>query len=96
MGQAERTFGLRDAAGRQAAGCAAKGFFMTFLTGKLSAHPSPLSDILADFRDDDSGATVIEYALIVALIFLAIVAAVTNYTNSTSQMYNDISTNLTN
>ncbi len=68
---------------------------MNVLTGKLSAQPSRLSDRVADFRNDESGATAIEYSLIVALIFLVIVAAVTNYTNSTSEMYEDISTNLT-
>ncbi len=68
---------------------------MTFTTEKLSAQPSRISNMVADFRDDDSGATAIEYSLIVALIFLVIVAAVTNYTNSTSEMYDDISANLT-
>lgn len=43
------------------------------------------------FAADEAGATAIEYALIVALIFLAIVTAVTNYTNSTQNMYNTIS-----
>ncbi len=69
---------------------------MTVLTGKLSPQPSRLSDMVADFRNDENGATAIEYSLIVALIFLVIVAAVTNYTNSTSEMYDDISANLTN
>jgi len=96
MGQAERTFGIRDAAGRQASGRAAKGFFMTFMTGKPSAQPRRLSDLVADFRDDESGSTAIEYSLIVGLIFLVIVAAVTNFANTTSDMYDDISTNLAN
>jgi pilus assembly protein Flp/PilA len=96
MGQAERTFGIRDAAGRQASGRAAKGFFMTFMTGKLSAQPCRLSDRIADFCDDESGSTAIEYSLIVGMIFLVIVAAVTNMANSTSVMYDDISTNLAN
>ncbi len=96
MGQAERTFGIRDAAGRQASGRAAKGFFMTFMTGKLSAQPCRLPDRIADFCDDESGSTAIEYSLIVALIFLVIAAAVTNFANTTSDMYDDISTNLVN
>jgi|FLYL01.1.fsa_nt_gi pilus assembly protein Flp/PilA len=40
---------------------------------------------------DESGATAIEYGLIVALIFLAVVAAVSNYTNTTANMYGNIS-----
>ncbi|MBB5517886.1 Flp family type IVb pilin [Amphiplicatus metriothermophilus] len=43
------------------------------------------------FAADESGATAIEYGLIVALIFLAVVAAITNYTDSTRNMYNTIS-----
>lgn len=42
------------------------------------------------FVSDESGATAIEYSLIVALIFLAIVAAVTSYSQSTSDMYGTI------
>ena len=38
----------------------------------------------------ERGATAIEYSLIVSLIFLAIVAAVRNYTASTSDMYSTI------
>lgn len=38
----------------------------------------------------ERGATAIEYSLIVSLIFLAIVAAVRNYTASTSDMYSAI------
>lgn len=49
---------------------------------------------LGAFRDDESGATAIEYGLIVALIFLAIVSAISNYTQSTSAMYEEISTTL--
>jgi pilus assembly protein Flp/PilA len=69
---------------------------MTVLTGKLSAQPSCISDMVADFCNDESGSTAIEYSLIVALIFLAIVAAVTNFADSTSEMYDDISSNLVN
>ncbi len=42
------------------------------------------------FAADASGATAIEYGLIVALLFLAIVGAVTNYTENTSDMYFEI------
>ncbi len=54
-----------------------------------------LSQLAATFRQDEDGATAIEYSLIVALIFLAIIGAVNSYTNSTSEMYNEISTTLT-
>lgn len=43
------------------------------------------------FAHDERGATAIEYSLIVALIFLAIVGAVRAYVNSTSEMYSEIS-----
>jgi len=42
------------------------------------------------FIEDESGATSIEYGLIVAMIFLAIVSAVTTMTESTTDMYNEI------
>lgn len=56
-----------------------------------SAHWNRL---YSDFARDESGATVIEYALIVSLIFLAIVAAVNNYAASTQDMYSTISSSL--
>ncbi len=46
------------------------------------------------FGKDTSGATAIEYGLIVALIFLAIVGAIRSYTQSTSDMYNEVTTTL--
>lgn len=49
---------------------------------------------LGAFSADESGATAIEYGLIVALIFIAIVAAINNYTDSTSAMYDRISETL--
>jgi len=46
---------------------------------------------LRAFDDDESGATAIEYSLIVALIFLAVSGAIKQFTNSTSDMYSEIS-----
>ena len=46
------------------------------------------------FAVDERGATAIEYGLIVALIFLAIIGAVNNFTQETSNMYSDISSAL--
>lgn len=48
------------------------------------------------FLADESGATAIEYGLIVALIFLAIVGAVRNFTSTTSVMYSEIGSALQN
>ena len=45
---------------------------------------------LRRFAADENGATAIEYSLIVALIFLAIVISVNNFANSTSEMYSTI------
>lgn len=49
---------------------------------------------LARFRKDEVGATAIEYSLIIALVFLAIVGAVRNYATSTNVMYSEISSTL--
>ncbi|WDI30494.1 Flp family type IVb pilin [Hyphococcus flavus] len=46
--------------------------------------------LVAAFHHDEDGATAIEYGLIVALIFLAVVGAIRSYTNTTSGMYNQI------
>lgn len=53
-----------------------------------------LARVLRRFARDESGATAIEYSLIVALIFLAIVSAVKGYTSSTSDMYSEITSTL--
>lgn len=45
---------------------------------------------LRRFARDESGATAIEYSLIVGLIFLAIAAAVNSFASSTSDMYGTI------
>lgn len=55
-----------------------------------------LRRLVNEFRDDESGATAIEYGLIVSLIFLAVVASVRAFTDSTSDMYADIRSALTN
>lgn len=46
------------------------------------------------FLFDESGATAIEYALVAGLVFLAIVASVTNFALSVNKMYNNISGNM--
>ncbi len=52
------------------------------------------ASIFSRFAADDSGATAIEYSLIVALIFVAIIAAVNSFADSTNDMYSEISSAL--
>ena len=52
--------------------------------------------MIKQFARNEDGATAIEYSLIVALIFLAIVGAVKEFRNSTSEMYSEISDAVTN
>jgi pilus assembly protein Flp/PilA len=42
------------------------------------------------FLKKEDGPTAVEYAVMLALILVAILAAVTNIGNTTSDMYNDI------
>ena len=46
------------------------------------------------FWRNESGATVIEYGLICSLLFLAIVAAVTDFASKSSIMYGHIAANM--
>ena len=46
------------------------------------------------FSQDESGATAVEYGLIVALIFLAIVSAVKSFGTTTNDMYTGIETEI--
>ena len=50
--------------------------------------------ILIHFLKDEEGATAIEYALITALIGIAIVAALTGLGSSISNLFGNISTSL--
>ncbi len=68
---------------------------MTEMTAKLSIRRRQFATLTADFRRDENGATAIEYGLIAALIFLAIAASIRNFTGSTSEMYDEIATTLT-
>ena len=47
--------------------------------------------LLGAFAADESGATAIEYGLIVALIFLAILTSVNTFASNTNIMYSEIS-----
>lgn len=44
--------------------------------------------LLARFLADDSGATAIEYGLIISLIFLVILSSVTAFGNRASEIFN--------
>lgn len=79
-----------DAASRSAVGGAAKGLVVMVLDKTFSTLRRRLSACVNSFRDDESGATSIEYGLIVSLIFLAIIASVRAFTNTTSEMYGTI------
>ncbi len=47
---------------------------------------------LFKLRQDERGATAVEYGLILALIFLAVVGAVSTFASTTTTMWNDVST----
>ena len=50
--------------------------------------------VIKAFRNDESGATTVEYGLILALMFLAIIGAVKNFGSSTNAMYDKIETTM--
>ncbi len=68
---------------------------MTAVRAKFTASRHCLSRLAVAFRDDEGGASAIEYTLIAGLIFLAIVAAVNSYANTTSDVYGEIDSSLT-
>jgi pilus assembly protein Flp/PilA len=47
---------------------------------------------LFDLRKDERGATAVEYGLILALVFLAMVGAVSLFASTTTTMWNDVAT----
>ncbi|MEO1137353.1 MAG: Flp family type IVb pilin, partial [Pseudomonadota bacterium] len=96
MGQARRAHVDEHAAGGQAASGAIEGFVVMSVKAMTDSKQRNLAALVGRFRDDEEGATAIEYSLIVGLIFLAIVAAVRSYTDSTSEMYQEIEDTLEN
>lgn len=46
--------------------------------------------LFSRFMRDEQGSTAIEYGLIVSLIFLAIMAAVRDFTDANNEVYSDI------
>jgi pilus assembly protein Flp/PilA len=82
MGKAYETVRLSDAAGGRAFGGV--------------AVRSDLTSVLKGFCADESGATAIEYGLIVSCIFLAVVTAVSFFADSNTAMYAKITTAVAN
>jgi pilus assembly protein Flp/PilA len=62
---------------------------MTFGGKKLKA-----AAMCRQYLDDESGATAIEYGLIVALIFLGIIAGVRSFSNENTNMYMEVQSTL--
>jgi pilus assembly protein Flp/PilA len=50
----------------------------------------PMRKLLKAIASDISGATAVEYGLILAMVFLAMLAAVQNFGNSSISMWNSI------
>ncbi len=50
----------------------------------------PMRNLIKRIASDISGATAVEYGLILALIFLAMVAAVQNFGNETISMWSRV------
>lgn len=46
--------------------------------------------LIKKFQRDEGGATAIEYSLITAMIFLAVVGAIKHYVDTTSGLYSEI------
>jgi len=57
---------------------------------------TPVYRLLRSLKRDEKAATAVEYGLIIALIFLAIVAAVDNVAKRTIKMWNNVSTEVSN
>ncbi|HEX7853108.1 MAG TPA: Flp family type IVb pilin [Sphingobium sp.] len=47
--------------------------------------------LFSSLRRDEKGATAVEYGLILAMVFLAIIAAVNNVADKTNGMWNKVS-----
>lgn len=57
---------------------------------------SKTQEVAARFLRDRSGATVVEYGLICALIFLAVVGAIKGFGNAMMNLYTNFSTTINN
>ncbi|WP_345719124.1 Flp family type IVb pilin [Qipengyuania psychrotolerans] len=61
---------------------------------ELTLGATQVVKFLKKLGRDDSGATAVEYGLIVALIFLAMIGAVNSFAGTTIAMWNTISTTI--
>ncbi len=50
----------------------------------------PMRNLIKRLASDISGATAVEYGLILAMVFLAMLAAIQNFGNSTISMWNKV------
>lgn len=66
--------------------------FAAYIAGKCRR----LERLTEEFRNDEEGATAIEYGLIVSLIFVVIIAAVKNVAATNSANYNTVTTSIQN
>ena len=82
MGEAQQAQRLPHASGGRAAGGLASRLYLR------GAHA------LTRLARDQSGATAVEYGLIVALIFLAIIGGLSTFATNETAMYNHISTTI--
>ena len=64
------------------------------MAAKIANGRRHLERLTEEFRNDEEGATAIEYGLIVSLIFIVIVAAVKNVAATNSANYDTISTTI--
>ncbi len=81
MGETREAQRLSDAAGGRAA-------------GGVASRPALIRDLTARLARDDSGATAIEYGLIIAFMFLAIVGGLSAFATNENAMYTRISSTI--
>ena len=67
---------------------------MMCVSEKTNGESRCLRQLVQDFQSDESGATAIEYCLIVSLIFLAVMAGVNAVATSNSENYSVITSTL--
>ncbi len=54
----------------------------------------PMRNLFKRIASDISGATAVEYGLILALIFLAMLAAVQNFGSKSTEMWNNVASRI--
>jgi len=64
------------------------------MAAKIAKGRRHLEKLTEEFRNDEEGATAIEYGLIVSLIFVVIIAAVKNVAATNSENYDTLTTTI--